>query len=280
MFDAHAHLQDARLAAVLDDVVRRAEALSGVCCCGTSPEDWAALERLAGGVLPFALVPAFGVHPWWAGGLPAEWVGQLEDALARHPGAAVGEVGLDGVRDTVPAAAQEAVLTAQLELAARLGRPVVLHGARAWERLAEVLAPFSGRLPAFVLHGFGGSSEALRRLLALGGRVSFAGTVCAPRAARARAAAAAVPEDRLLVETDSPDLFPVGGLPAGGALAAGAPLNQPANLSLVLEEVARLRACPAEALADLTERNARQAFGLAACPGRVGFTLGDGEEAV
>jgi len=261
VFDAHTHLQDPRLAGVLDEVVRRAAeaGVTGICCCGTTPDDWLTTRRLAVSPLPFVLVPAFGVHPWYVRSLPVDWFETLEAFLDACPTAALGEIGLDGVLDDIPMELQEKVLRRQLELAERMCRPVVLHGARAWGRLIEALGPCARRLPGFVAHGFGGSAEILKRILGMGGCVSFAGSVCNPRAEKIRIAAREIPDSQILVETDAPDLFPVGGVPAA-VDAKGKPLNQPSNLTRVLEEVAALRGIPPDVLSDLTGANARRLF--------------------
>ncbi len=233
--------------------------VTGVCCCGTTPEDWAATERLAQVPMPFVVVPAFGVHPWYVRHLPSDWFEALEACLDRNPVAAIGEIGLDGVLEDVPADLQEKVLLRQLGLAEQARRPVVLHGARAWGRLVEILKPCARRLPGFVAHGFGGSAEILRQILNMGGYVSFAGSVCNPKAAKIRAAAREIPDSQILVETDTPDLFPQGGRP----IAVGAdrkPLNHPANLAVVLAEVAALRGVTPEELSDITGANARRVF--------------------
>jgi len=261
MFDAHSHLQDSRLSAAFDEVVQQAEraGVDGVCTCGTAPSDWEATALLARLKLPFTVVPAFGVHPWHVRSLPSDWLERLEGYLRRFSGAAVGEIGFDGVHDDLPFDEQEDVFVNQVRLAVRLGRPVVTHGARAWERLAETLKPFAAALPGFVAHGFGGSAEQLDRVLAMGGYVSVSGSVCNPKAAKIRAAAQLVPEDRLLIETDSPDLFPRGGVPAALDIQ-GKPLNQPANLSRILHEVAALRHVQPEELAEITRTNALRIY--------------------
>ena len=259
MFDAHTHLQDPRIADVLDEALSAAvrSGVTGTCCCATHPGDWEATRRLAHAPLPLVLVPAFGVHPWHVQALPGDWLDTLEGYLDAEPVAAVGEIGLDGVRDEVPAEEQERVFVRQLELAVRLHRPVVLHGARVWGRLIEVLKPYARRLPGFVAHGFGGSAEILRQILNLGGYVSFAGSVCNPKAEKIRSAARDVPDSQLLLETDTPDLVPAGGRPLAGG-TSGKPLNQPANLVRVLDEVAVLRKTTTDALSDLTGANARR----------------------
>ncbi|MDD4101092.1 MAG: TatD family hydrolase [Kiritimatiellae bacterium] len=259
MFDAHAHLHAKEISGTLERILVDAAAagVTGICSCGTCPEDWAATQMLSLRPLPMVLVPGFGVHPWYAEPLPDAWLESLEGCLDANPVAAVGEIGLDGVRDAVSAEVQEKVFVAQLELASRLSRPVILHGARAWGRLVAVLRPFASRLPGFVAHGFGGSREILTNIVAMGGYVSFAGSVCNHKAVKIRAAARETPECQILVETDTPDLFPRGGKSAGAG-TGGKPLNQPCNLSLVLSEVATLRGMDPDTLADLTGANARR----------------------
>jgi len=191
--------------------------------------------------------------------LPPDWGETLERYLDKTPVAAIGEIGLDGVLDDIPMELQEKVFVRQLAIAERVRRPVVLHGARAWGRLVECLRPYARRLPGFVAHGFGGSAEILKQMLDMGGYVSFAGSVCNPRAEKIRAAAREIPDSQILIETDTPDLFPAGGRPAAIG-ADGKPLNQPANLARVLREVAAQRGVSPEALSDLTGANARRVF--------------------
>jgi len=259
VFDAHAHLQSPSLSGVLARVIDDAvgAGVTGVCCCATMPDDWEAVAVLANARLPFVLVPAFGVHPWYVQGLPGDWPERLTALLDAHPVAAVGEIGLDGLRDNVPADLQDEVFLRQLGIAERLRRPVILHGARVWGRLTERLKPFARRLPGVVVHGFSGSAEILKQFLNLGAYVSFAGSVCNPNATKVRAAARDIPDSQMLIETDTPDLFPEGGVPAATG-ANGKPLNQPANLRRVLEEIARLRNTTPEAISDLTGANARR----------------------
>lgn len=261
LFDAHTHLHDSRLASVFDAVIQKAEeaGITGLCSCGTAPVDWADVASLADRAGPFHIVPAFGVHPWFVAKLPDDWLEQLEPFLMRYANAPVGEIGLDGVRREIPAARQEEVFVRQLDLAVRLQRPVVLHGARAWEAVLRTLKPYASRLPGILAHGFGGSAEHLSRLLELGGHVSLGGTVCNPQAATVRTVAQCVPEDRLLLETDSPDLLPQTGLSAGLG-PDGKPLNQPSNLMRVCETVAALRDLDPLHLAERTYANALAFF--------------------
>ena len=232
LFDSHCHLHDRRLDGVRDDVIDRAVRAGVVGCrtCGTGPEDWdavAALESRPG----FEIRKAFGVHPWYAEDLPADWIDRLRAFLATAPEAWVGEIGLDAIRSPAPTDVSRAVLRVQLELAAELGRPVILHGAKAFDELLAACRPFAGRIPAFIVHAFGGSEVQLRRWLDFGASVSIGGAVT--RSARLLGLVAEIPLERLRIETDSPDMMPVGGVPA----IPGTTLNQPSNLVLVAEAI-------------------------------------------
>ncbi len=256
MFDAHVHLQDPRLRGWLPDALNAAETagIRGMCCCATSPADVAEVQALPREWRQIRIARGFGIHPWHAGSLATTWLNTLEAALLQDPGACVGEVGLDGVRDVSPAR-QRQVLEAQLELAVRLQRVVVLHGARAFGELTAVMKNYAPRLPGFMLHSFSGSLELTRDNLKLGAMLSFSGNICDPRNTKARGAAQVVPPQQLLVETDAPDFFPPGGLTLG---ADG--LNHPANLPLVIRTLAQIRAVAEPDLCHATEFNARHFF--------------------
>jgi len=261
MFDAHAHLQDMRLRMAHDawvEAAARAQ-ITGVCSCGTRPDDWQETAAIARQPLPFIIVPGFGVHPWYVQSLPNDWQETLERFFDQHSTAVVGEIGLDGIRDEIPAELQETVFRWQLDFAARHHRPVVLHGARAWGRLVEVLKPYAKQIPGLVAHSFGGSPDILKELLKMGGYVSFAGTVCNTNATKVRIAAKETPASHILVETDAPDLFPLGGTSIGND-ETHKPVNHPANLPLILCEIAALRGMTPEELSDITGANARRLF--------------------
>jgi len=263
MFDAHAHLQDPRFKGTLASVLKRAlEAqVTGICCCATAPADWQAVKLVEAehSSAQLVIIPAYGVHPWYVEDLYSDWLELLEYYLELNPVAPLGEIGLDGIRKSVSRELQRSVLTIQLEMAARLQRPVILHGARAWGELADIVKPFAGRLPAIIVHGFSGSAEIMNRFVEMGAYLSIAGSVCNPHAFKVRGAAVQIPDGQLLIETDAPDLFPEGGTPAAMD-EKNRPLNQPSNLKLICDEVADLRHVTSDEIADITASNARMAF--------------------
>jgi TatD DNase family protein len=163
----------------------------------------------------------------------------------------VGETGLDYYRDYAPPERQHEVFRAQCELAMQAGKPLVIHSRAADEDTAAVLA----ELPpdtSVVLHCFS-SAGLLRPALEHRWYVSFAGSITYPNAADLRAAAARIPADRLLAETDTPYLAPQ---PVRGRT------NEPANVVHTLAALAEARAVSAEELEATIEANAAAAFGL------------------
>ena len=202
------------------------------------------------------MVPAFGVHPWFVREQSGEWRSRLEDCLTRHPGAGVGEVGLDHGLKVRDDARQAEFLVAQLDLARSLRRPITIHCRRAWGALLNVLRRLGRFEAGFVVHSYSGGEELIAPLVPLGAYFSFSGSLTFPGNRRGVEAAAAVPEERLLLETDAPDIAP---WRDGVAPEPQAP-NEPANLPLVAQRLAAVRGMGVEAVAALTERNARRLF--------------------
>lgn len=256
LFDAHLHLRDSRVLPYHARYVK--DALDGgvhACIdCATRPEEWAMEVDCA-----LEVTTAYGLHPWYAALAVPDWLERLTCALQADPNALVGEIGIDGIRRVHDGgAAQRAALFAQLELAARLERPVVLHGARSWPLLLRLLEPWAERIPAWQLHGVNFSKELLHLPFLRHGHVWFSigGGVLKPDARLLPELVPCLPLNRLLVETDSPDRFPLGGDP----LVLGQfqlLCNQPGNLGCILAAIARGRGLPLAEAAEITAQNAR-----------------------
>jgi TatD DNase family protein len=192
---------------------------------------------------------ALGVHPHQAATTQAGRLDELRELLAHPKAVAVGETGLDNARDHATPAEQRRLFEAHLALAAELGLPVVIHSRDAAEETAAALAGFDG---AVILHCFS-SPGLLTPALERGYYVSFAGNSTYPKAPELREAAAVVPRDRILVETDSPYLAPQ---PVRGRR------NEPAHVVHTIAALAEARGETAETFAALTHANAAAAFGL------------------
>lgn len=262
--DAHNHLHDARLephrAAI--DTALDAIGLAGAVVNGTREDDWDAVASLV--ARRAGLIASFGLHPWYVRTRSARWLETLAARLdAAQPRAGVGEIGLDAWIPDHDLADQRAVLLAQLRLAADRNLPATVHCIQAWGPLLETLraAPLPER--GFLLHAYGGPAEMVAPFAKLGAFFSFNPAHLAANKHARREVFRHIPAERLLVETDAPDMPPPDEynrhpLPPD---ADGRAPNHPANLAVTYEELARLRALPLEALARLVEENFQRLFG-------------------
>jgi TatD DNase family protein len=193
---------------------------------------------------------AIGRHPNAATGFDDADRAELAALAAHHDCAAIGETGLDYYREGAPKADQARAFTAQLELARELDKPVVIHTRAAEDDTLDLLATHADGLRV-ILHCFS-MPDRLDECLARGYWISFAGNVTFPKAPELREAAARVPADRLLVETDSPFLAPqpVRGKP-----------NEPRHVVATARVVAEARGVPFATVEADVERNAAALFG-------------------
>jgi TatD DNase family protein len=246
VIDTHAHLTS------LDDadeaVSRAAEAgVARILSVGTEVEDCRRALSLAerhDGV--FAVL---GIHPHEAGTATTRHLDELRGLLEHQKAVAVGETGLDWYRDHAPRDDQRRLFAAQLELAAELGKPVVIHTRAADEDTLAALAEFAGTV---VLHCFS-APRLLPTAFERNWYVSFAGNATYPKAVELRLAASEVPADRILAETDSPYLAPQ---PVRGRR------NEPAYVIHTLQALARARGEEPTELERQIERNASNCFSL------------------
>ncbi len=161
-----------------------------------------------------ALYAAVGIHPHEAGSWSPQAARELFELAQAPKVVAIGETGLDFFRMLAPQEQQEAALRGQLDIASELGLPVVLHQRDSVERLLEMVETWSDaqqdrrgdRLGVF--HAFGGTVDQGLRAIERGFYLGFAGQITYPKATDRRQAAAALPLERLLIETDAPYLTP------------------------------------------------------------------------
>jgi TatD DNase family protein len=246
VIDTHAHLD---LCADPDAAVGRAQeaGVRRIVTVGTTVDGCRAAlaltERHTG------VFAALGVHPHEAGGGEATRLDEVRQLLSHEKAVAVGETGLDFYRDYAPHEAQRQLFDAELALAEETGKPVVVHTRAAPEATVERLTAFRGTV---VLHCFS-AAELLEPALSAGWYVSFAGNVTYPNARDLRAAARAVPAERILAETDTPYLAP--------QPRRGRP-NEPAFVVHTLTALAEARAEDPAQLELQIEENATRAFAL------------------
>ena len=266
--DSHNHLHDRRIAADRDRwwAQWRAAGVRAAVVNGTSPDDWPAVAQLQRRH-PQAVFASYGLHPWQVRTAPADWQDRLQRQLDRAPAVGIGEIGLDKWIRQPDLPAQKRAFVWQWRLAVERDLPVTVHCLRAWGHLIDLLRHLPGLPRGFLLHSFAGPAELLPGLLDLGAHVSFSGHLMHPRKqAVAELFRAAVPADRLHVETDAPDMAP----PDDGAMwwldetapNPGPRLNHPANLPRIGAFLAGLRGLSAGQTADLCRANTTRLFRL------------------
>lgn len=251
IFDSHAHYDDEAFdpdrEALLEELPRR-----GVCNivnCGADLKSSLASVELAAKYSYF--FAAVGIHPECAKDAPADYIAQLEALIGRNKVVAVGEIGLDyHFEDNAPREVQKELFEAQILLAKKHNLPIIVHDRDAHGDTMELL---HRHRPKGVVHCFSGSVEMAKEVVRLGMYVGLGGAVTFKNARVPVEVAAAVPEDRLLVETDCPYMSPV---PFRGKR------NDSSLISYTAAKLAEIRNVTADELLSVTKQNAETLFGL------------------
>jgi TatD DNase family protein len=255
LVDTHCHLADAKFRDDVEAVIARATGagvvrIISVGAIGAIENDRLTVEIAERHQNIFAAV---GVHPHDAKDCTPDRIAELRDLAASKKVVAIGESGLDFHYMHSPPDAQEESLRAHLALAAELDLPIVIHCRDAENRLIEIVRETGIPKGGGVIHCFTGDTNAAREFLALGFCISFSGIITFKNAATIREAATIVPDDRVMVETDSPYLAPA---PYRGKR------NEPAYVTRTLEMLANLRCVDATALGAQVMANAARIFRL------------------
>jgi TatD DNase family protein len=261
-FDTHAHIQrlrdgrEADIPALLQRA--RSTGVRAVMAPAVDRDDWDRLGKIA--PIPGVWVYfAWGLHPFFVLKVTPKTTRELLDELQfRLAGApaqlrAIGECGLDFIRARTPEARshQVEVFRGHLDLARATGLPLSIHCVHAHGPLLELLREHP--TPPSVMHAFSGSAEVARECVVAGHYISFAGNLCVSNARKPIAAARAVPDDRLLLETDSPDQTPPDRRPAD---------NEPAFIVDIAQRLASVRGVELGELARTTFENAQRVFSI------------------
>lgn len=256
MVDSHAHLGlceagDAELVAAA-----RAVGVARILTVGLDEDS--NREAIAAAQAHDPVFACVGRHPNSAAGFDEAAAADIEELAGRSAVAAIGETGLDFYRDRAPRDDQHRAFAAQIGIARRAGKPLVIHvrngagaGDDAVAEAFEILAAEAGGVTV-ILHCFSAPPARVAEAAGHGWLCSFAGNLTYPKATELREAARLVPEELLLVETDSPFLAPqpVRGKP-----------NQPANVVATAEHLAEVRGVDYAQLERAVEANAARAFG-------------------
>jgi TatD DNase family protein len=197
---------------------------------------------------------AVGIHPNSSAEWQDNWIDEIRAFAGHEKVVAIGEIGLDYYWDSSPKAVQQRALSMQLELAAELALPVIIHNRESDGDVLRLLAqsPLKGRERPGVLHSFSTSWETAEAALDMGYFIGFTGPVTYKKADELRAVAAQAPLDRILVETDAPFLAPQ---------QHRGKRNEPAYVVYVAEKIADVRGLATAEISQRTTENARRLFG-------------------
>ena len=251
LVDTHAHLQWPSLLADVDAVLSRAHdaGVRRILTLGTDPASCRAAVDLA--ARHAGVYAAVGVHPSDVADDAGAALDSLAPLLDQPRVVAIGETGLDYYHDdNPPRALQRASFERHLDLAARTGKPICIHSRESNDDVLRLLDARAGRVTA-ILHCYTGGLETARRALGMGCYLSFAGNATYPKLRDLLAVAAAIPADRLLLETDAPFLAPQ---PRRGRR------NEPANVVYTYDAIAAARGVTRAELGALVGANAARLF--------------------
>jgi len=262
LFDAHNHLQDHRLDAIRDEVCEALpqQGLVEAVVAGSDESDWPEVAELA---RRYSWIkPSFGLHPWYVKQRGVAWKEQLATWVHAFPNAGVGEIGLDRWIKDPDVEAQVECFRWQLELAATLNRPASIHCLRAWGMMEEVLRSSPRPERGFLLHSYGGPLEMVEGFVKLGAYFSLSPYFAHERKRAQLEVFRHVPLDRLLAETDAPDMWPPADCNTRPVqLQDGGDANHPANIDFSYAVLANLRGMGIAELAGQLAENYRRLFG-------------------
>ncbi len=248
--DAHCHLDDEQFANDLDAVIARAEDadVTALITAGIDVASSRAVVTLAERYK--SVYAVVGIHPRFAAMFDNENLAAIRELALHRKVIGIGEIGLDFYRaDNPPRDVQERNLLAHLDLAAELGKPVLVHNRDADDTLMEILRRRKGN-PRGILHCFSGNLAMAREAIELGYLISFAGNVTFKNATRLQEIAQALPLDRIVIETDAPYLSPLRGK-----------RNESANVARVAQKIAELKNVELSVVVQTTTHNCEMLFG-------------------
>jgi len=253
LVDTHAHLDSSQFHDEQSALIERAHAngISQMLTIGCDLVSSKASVALAAGHA--SVYAAVGVHPHDAGEVTPELIAELHELAGNEKVVAIGEIGLDYYRDRSPRDIQRQAFRAQLQLAADLDLPVIVHDRDAHEDVLAILGEFKGEKLRGVLHCFSGDVAMAKQCLELGFYISIAGPVTYPKNEGLRDVVKAVSIDKLLVETDCPYLSPQ---------KFRGKRNEPAYVRYTAEKIAEVKGLSIEDVARITTLNAWRLFGI------------------
>ncbi|RRN68246.1 TatD family deoxyribonuclease [Peribacillus simplex] len=253
LFDTHVHVNAEQFNEDLDDVIERAKeaGVNNMVVVGfDQPTIIRAMELIETYDFMYA---AIGWHPVDAIDMTEKDLQWIEE-LSNHPKVvAIGEMGLDYHWDKSPKDVQMEVFRKQIRLAKKVGLPIIIHNREATADIVNILKEEAASEVGGIMHCFSGSAETALECINMNFYISLGGPVTFKNAKKPKEVAAAVPLDRLLIETDCPYLAPH---PYRGKR------NEPSYVKLVAEQIAEIKQLTIEEVSQATTENAKKLFGI------------------
>jgi TatD DNase family protein len=249
LIDTHCHLNDPSFSGRMPDIIERAKA-AGVDAFIVPAYDMASLERTAqlASRYPGAVFPAYGLHPWFIGE-DADFT-VIHSYIIREETIAVGEIGLDFSANCPPPEIQMPAFIRQLDIAAELNLPVLIHCRKAYDQLFEILKRYRGILKG-VIHSYSGGKDIMQRFIDLDYYIAFSGSVTRSSARKYHRTAEVVPLDRILLETDAPSI---------ATESTVASKVEPCDIPEIAEKIAELRDISAAEVCRFSTENTLRLF--------------------
>ncbi|MCW8090870.1 TatD family hydrolase [Alteromonas sp. ASW11-130] len=254
-FDAGVNLLDKRFdpVAIVENAI--AAGVTKMCVITTLPDEWEPASELAK-AYPDNLVFTVGIHPHHAKSAKPDDFTELAEFLKHPQAVAVGECGLDFNRNFSPQDVQCHVFEKQLQIALEVNKPVYLHERDAFEQQISILAQYADRLKGGVAHCFTGSKDQLEAYLNMGLYIGITGWLCDDKRNQSLVEAVKfLPQDRFLLETDAPYLFPKNRRPRVRN-------NEPAFLPCIADKLSEVLNITSESLRRKSYANTCKLFGL------------------
>lgn len=253
LFDTHVHVNAEQFNEDLEDVIERAKeaGVNNMVVVGFDrPTIIRAMELIEAYDFMYAAV---GWHPVDAIDMTEEDLQWIEE-LSNHPKVvAIGEMGLDYHWDKSPKDVQMEVFRKQIRLAKKVGLPIIIHNREATADIVNILKEEEASKVGGIMHCFSGSAETALECINMNFYISLGGPVTFKNAKKPKEVAAAVPLDRLLIETDCPYLAPH---PYRGKR------NEPSYVKLVAEQIAEIKQLTIVEVSQATTENAKKLFGI------------------
>ncbi|MCF6248373.1 MAG: TatD family hydrolase [Desulfobacula sp.] len=256
--DSHCHLHDSRINQNLGPIIVRAKR-AGVrytASCSTMEENFeltAQISQQYPSILPF-----FGIHPWFVDTISSDWKQTLETYLTTIP-SGIGETGIDFTDKSANQDLQLGVFKYHLSLAKELELPINIHVRKAWDTFIHVLKKFGKFRTPGMIHSYSGSADMIPIFEKAGFYISFSGSVTNPGAKKVVSALKKVSQDRFVLETDTPDIYPYIEQSDSQGFQLNR-LNEPANIPAIAQIASSRIGLDCEAFCENVYQNSKTLF--------------------